>query len=981
MKIAAFLLFAASEAYPPADIENPGESKTCANEVAEDDCVRLFVAKNYSCESFTKEQQKACQGTCNKCYEDPTEAPPTVKVEITTVPPTLDDFVNQDNYVDEYNDAASEGILPDHGQNGVNVGYPMGYPYPGYPYPYPAGYPYPQAPGTNGALPPYMAQPTTVKPGKPTKKPPSWADENDKNETLNPTGAIDKDGKTNINVPVLASGMPSMLIPIWVVILIVVALIVLLSGCCWCSLKVHGGYLRRRFRNDTRKQTKEAENRIKDLENELSAMRTVAKEKNEQHAKELQEEKDTLNAKIKELQAEVQATADQIPSYEEASNFQDLNMERIKGTTMTNFDDIESVPKHFDETSMNASIARHFNEALKKADVPKNNPVDDNTSVAPSQMESVMTVTESQQQRQRVESLNSREAAYAYKEHYQPPQISKDEFDDTKNELDDTKKAMKDLQGMVRSLIGTVADQHDATEALRKKLNEKPQNVGPPAPPPVKITTPAVPPAPKPHTYENTATVDDKYGHLAPAQPPSAPAPVPTSAADKPPTKEFITPIHAYFKPGLPTGVAPAIPNVPPKTTNPSNAPPEFSFSEAAPNPPTRKFNKPDWDASVKVAPPKPPSVTSFERMHMELTKRHQEQPIPPQDFDTRSMASVATTANQTFISEVTSEYQAAVGKSMRDDSQTSGQYYENFSVSENPMGRSRMSSMTETSYTQDQTTTQFDSDNSQKSVVENSRATTRPPVYGTQEQVLDIPESRATMNNFINRIPTAASRDRFTTHMSSLEEKWGKINHQLNYSEPENEKLSKQMFSLGMDILKPNGTENIIEIGRKLGDLGTKLAAEDPRAGTLNTFTKNVLFTAIFMNKQPTGNEMFQTSYHSLLETADQMMGLLSQQFKDAHVTKAKPLASATFPAESIESGLTTSATTASSSSSSSEEEEEASEANPSENIEKTVDDLFNSAVASVPVPQQKANDENKEEEESSSDSFSTSSESEDEA
>lgn len=62
MKIASFLLFAASEAYPPTDIENPGESKTCANEVAEDDCVRLFVAKNYSCESFTKEQQKACQG-------------------------------------------------------------------------------------------------------------------------------------------------------------------------------------------------------------------------------------------------------------------------------------------------------------------------------------------------------------------------------------------------------------------------------------------------------------------------------------------------------------------------------------------------------------------------------------------------------------------------------------------------------------------------------------------------------------------------------------------------------------------------------------------------------------------------------------------------------------------------------------------------------------------------------------------------------
>ena len=188
-------------------------------------------------------------------------------------------------------------------------------------------------------------------------------------------------------------------------------------------------------------------------------------------------------------------------------------------------------------------------------------------------------------------------------------------------------------------------------------------------------------------------------------------------------------------------------------------------------------------------------------------------------------------------------------------------------------------------------------------------------------------------------------------------------------------------MFSLGMDILKPSGTENIIEIARKLGDLGSKLAAEDPRAGTLNTFTKNVLFTAIFMNKQPTGNEMFQTSYHSLLETADQMMALLSQQFQDAPVAKIQPLATATFPAESVKSGITTASATTASSSSSSSEEEEASESKASLNIEKTVDDLFNSAVASVPEPDVKKADENKEEEESSSDSFSTSSESENEA
>lgn len=96
--------------------------------------------------------------------------------------------MEQDNYVDEYNDAES-GILPDHGQNGVAVGYPVGgYPMAGYPmgYPYPAGYPYPQAP--NGGMPPYMASPTTEKPTKATKKPPGWADENDKNETLNPRG-------------------------------------------------------------------------------------------------------------------------------------------------------------------------------------------------------------------------------------------------------------------------------------------------------------------------------------------------------------------------------------------------------------------------------------------------------------------------------------------------------------------------------------------------------------------------------------------------------------------------------------------------------------------------------------------------------------------------------------------------------------------------------------------------------------------------
>ena len=70
---------------------------------------------------------------------------------------------------------------------------------------------------------------------------------------------------------------------------------------------------------------------------------------------------------------------------------------------------------------------------------------------------------------------------------------------------------MKDLQGMVRSLIGTVADQHDATEELKKKLHEKPAG-----PPPPLINKPVQMPAiaQEPHKYENT--MDNKYGHLAP---------------------------------------------------------------------------------------------------------------------------------------------------------------------------------------------------------------------------------------------------------------------------------------------------------------------------------------------------------------------------------------------------------------------------------------------------------------------------------
>ena len=63
---------------------------------------------------------------------------------------------------------------------------------------------------------------------------------------------------------------------------------------------------------------------------------------------------------------------------------------------------------------------------------------------------------------------------------------------------------------------------------------------------------------------------------------------------------------------------------------------------------------------------------------------------------------------------------------------------------------------------------------------------------------------------------------------------------------------------------------------------MGSALASLKPvEASTINTFTKNILFTAIYINKQTNGNEMFQTSLQSLLETTDQLMELLSQLFK----------------------------------------------------------------------------------------------------
>ena len=99
-------------------------------------------------------------------------------------------------------------------------------------------------------------------------------------------------------------------------------------------------------------------------------------------------------------------------------------------------------------------------------------------------------------------------------------------------------------------------------------------------------------------------------------------------------------------------------------------------------------------------------------------------------------------------------------------------------------------------------------------------------------------------------------------------------------------------MFALGLDIIEKNGKTNLISTGRGLGDMGTALAAIKPaEASTINTFTKNILFTAIYINKQANGNEMFQTSLQSLLETTDQLMDLLAQNFQVYPITTSKPL------------------------------------------------------------------------------------------
>ena len=260
--------------------------------MSEDDCVRLLVAKAYSCETFTREQKIACQGTCNECIDEDedeefADGPPLPASKIPpTEEPTNDDFVKVDNYVDEYNDVGVEGVLPDHGQGQVPymvhpgyvmpnmMGYPGMYPQPGYPQPG-----YPQSPNPPPA-------PAPTKP-KPNPNAPGWAQGGGKKNATgagNPNGAI-RGGKSNVNVPVLAGdSLPGALLPLWSVVLICFGIIVLLVCVCWCSIKCHGAYLNRQHRNSSKRAAKESDATIARLNTEIQALKTIAKEHAEREA-------------------------------------------------------------------------------------------------------------------------------------------------------------------------------------------------------------------------------------------------------------------------------------------------------------------------------------------------------------------------------------------------------------------------------------------------------------------------------------------------------------------------------------------------------------------------------------------------------------------------------------------------------------------------------------------------------------------------
>ena len=184
------------------------------------------------------------------------------------------------------------------------------------------------------------------------------------------------------------------------------------------------------------------------------------------------------------------------------------------------------------------------------------------------------------------------------------------------------------------------------------------------------------------------------------------------------------------------------------------------------------------------------------------------------------------------------------------------------------------------------------------------SRASMRPTDdQNSNSEVPEIPESRATINNFVsilaskyknfckwsrffcfqlNRIPNAAVRNEFKSKMTQLDEKWSSINSRIATVSPSDNQvaaLCKQMISSANDILKCEpGNINLIATGRELGDMAGKLneLKSADVASPINTFAKNILFTSLYINKQTNGNDSFQASLNSLIDTTDQLMVLL---------------------------------------------------------------------------------------------------------
>lgn len=117
---------------------------------------------------------------------------------------------------------------------------------------------------------------------------------------------------------------------------------------------------------------------------------------------------------------------------------------------------------------------------------------------------------------------------------------------------------------------------------------------------------------------------------------------------------------------------------------------------------------------------------------------------------------------------------------------------------------------------------------------------------------------------------------------MTQLDEKWTSINSRIGtVSSSDNQvaALCKQMITNANDILKCEpGNINVISIGRELGEMSSKLneLKSADVASPINTFAKNILFTSLYINKQTNGNDSFQASLNSLIDTTDQLMVLL---------------------------------------------------------------------------------------------------------